>query len=77
MTDGIYNEGGTPVPAAETAEGRGHRIHTITFSIGADQEIMQEVALIGNGLHIHADDSSDLAEAFRTIAQTLSVAIIE
>ena len=77
MTDGNFNEGGTPVPSANVAASRGHTIHTVTFSSGANQQIMQEVATIGSGLHLHADDASDLAEAFREIARTFSVLLIK
>ncbi len=77
MTDGNFNVGGNPTPSAILAADRGHRIHTITFSSGANQAIMQEVASIGNGIHIHADDAGDLADAFRDIAKTLSVVLIK
>ncbi len=77
MTDGNFNVGGTPIPSANLAAGRNHAIHTITFSSGANQNIMRQVADIGGGLHIHADGAGDLAEAFREIARTLSVVLIE
>jgi hypothetical protein len=38
---------------------------------------MQDVARIGGGLHFHADDADDLEEAFREIARTLSVLLVE
>jgi len=77
MTDGNYNVGGTPMPSAINAAERGHTIHTITFSEGANQEIMQRVAEVGKGRHIHADNGDDLAEAFREIARTLGVTLTE
>lgn len=77
MTDGNFNIGGTPVPSAFVAAARDQTIHTITFSAGANQPIMQQVANIGNGIHIHADDAGDLAEAFREIARTLEVVLID
>jgi len=77
MTDGNFNVGGTPIPSANVAAERGHMIHTITFSSGANQEIMREVADIGGGLHLHADSAGDLSEAFREIARALSVTLIE
>lgn len=77
MTDGNFNEGGTPVPSARLASRRGHQIHTITFSSGANQRIMRTVADIGGGDHIHADDAGDLTEAFRSIARSLSVLLVE
>ena len=77
MTDGNFNVGGTPLPSAVVAAGRGHTIHTVTFSTGANQQIMQDVAQIGGGLHFHADDAADLSTAFRNIARTLSVLLVE
>lgn len=77
MTDGNFNVGGTPIPSARVAADRGHIIHTITFSSGANQRIMRQVADIGGGLHIHADDAGDLTEAFEEIARTLSVLLVE
>lgn len=77
MTDGNFNVGGTPIPSANVAAGRGHEIHTVTFTSGADQRIMRQVADIGSGIHLHADDAADLAEAFREIARALSVTLVE
>ena len=77
MTDGNFNVGGTPVPSAQLAAGRDHTIHTITFSSGANQAIMRQVANIGGGIHLHADDAGDLSEAFREIARTLEVILID
>ena len=77
MTDGNFNEGGDPTPSARVAASRGHTIHTVTFSSGANQAIMKSVANIGNGIHIHADNAADLKQAFREIAQTFTVLLIE
>lgn len=77
MTDGNFNVGGNPTPSATRAAGRNHDIHTITFSNGANQRIMRDVADIGNGTHVHADDAGDLTEAFQEIARALSVKFIE
>ena len=77
MTDGNFNVGGNPSPSARVAAGRGHTIHTVTFSPGANQAIMQDIANIGNGDHFHADDGDDLEEAFRAIARSLPVFLAE
>ena len=77
MTDGNFNVGGTPLPSARIAAGRGQTIHAVTFSRGANQAIMRQVAQIGDGLHLHADNANDLNEAFREIARTLSVLLVE
>ena len=77
MTDGRFNEGGTPILSARLAANRGHSIHTVTFSSGANQGIMRQVANIGGGLHLHADDGGDLAAAFKEIARSLSITLVE
>lgn len=77
MTDGNFNVGGNPIPSANIAVDRGQTIHTITFSSGANQNIMRDVADLGSGIHLHADDAGDLSEAFREIARSLSVTLVE
>ena len=77
MTDGNFNVGGSPVPSANIAAANGHTIHTVTFSRGANQNIMREVARIGDGIHLHADNAADLNGAFREIARTISVVLTE
>lgn len=77
MTDGNFNVGGTPIPSANLAANRGHTIHTVTFSRGANQSIMKQVADIGAGLHFHADDATDLSAAFREIARTIAVTLTQ
>lgn len=78
MTDGNHNTGPSPEVTVATAVARGQTVHTITFSAGANQTLMQRVANATNGgIHIHADDAADLAAAFRSIARTLSVTLVE
>ena len=38
---------------------------------------MRQVANIGGGLHLHADDGGDLAAAFKEIARSLSITLVE
>jgi len=80
MTDGNHNRplnDSDPTPSANTAAGRGHMIHTVTFSSGANQTDMQGIANIGGGMHLHADDAADLTNVFRQIARSMSVLLIE
>ncbi len=78
MTDGNHNTGPSPTTTVQTAVARGQQVHTITFSSGANQQLMRQVAsATGGGIHIHADDAADLAEAFRAIARSLSVVLVE
>ena len=78
MTDGNHNRGPSPIDTVSTAVARGQQVHTITFSSGANQSLMRRVAeATDGGIHIHADDAADLGEAFREIARTLSVVLVE
>ncbi len=79
MTDGNHNTGPSPITTVSTAIARGQQVHTITFGSDADQNLMRRVSnAAGQGsLHIHADDAADLTEAFREIARSLSVVLVE
>ena len=77
MTDGRQNRGVSPDIVVQDAEAAGVTVHTITFSEGANQALMEEVADIGGGIHLHADNNEELLEAFQTIARQLQVLLIE
>lgn len=67
LTDGVYT-GWDPVPEATTAASHQITVHTITFSAGANQTDMQNVASAGGGYHYHAPDAATLNEVFRKLA---------
>ena len=77
LTDGIWNRGRDPALAAQEAANENITIHTVTFSSGANVSDMQKVAEIGGGQHYHAPDEAALRAAFREIARTLPVVIID
>jgi len=77
MTDGIQNRGISALNAADTAIERGQIVHTITFSSGANQAFMKEVAEKTGGIHFHADNEAELRDAFRKIAAELPVVLFE
>ena len=77
MTDGRWNEGIIPTDIAEDCVVENVRVHTITFSQGANKKLMEDVAEIANGVHLHADTDEQLIEVFRTIARQLLVLLIE
>lgn len=77
MTDGRHNRGIHPLTAARIAAQRGHIVHTITFSRGADQSLMRRVAQAGGGIHLHANNNAELVERFREIALQLPVVLTE
>ena len=77
MTDGNQNTGISPELIAPNAQEAGVVVHTITFSEGANEALMAQVADIGEGIHLHADNDQELIEAFETIAKQLQVLLIE
>lgn len=66
LTDGNYT-GGNPSGTAHSVANRGITIHTVTFSDGANQTAMQNVANIGGGHHFHAPDAASLNVIFRQL----------
>lgn len=75
LTDGNWTTGLDPSLCANMAAAQNITIYTLTFSEEADQAKMQEVALIGNGCHIHATSPQELSEAFKSITTTLPTLI--
>lgn len=71
FTDGHENVGDC-VAAANDIAGQNMRIHTVTLGDFANQAKMQEVAAIGAGRHLHADNAAALAAAFRELAAQVS-----
>ena len=77
MTDGRHNRGISPIAVAPRARDAGIVIHTITFSPGANQDLMSRVSETTNGIHLHAENDEELLEAFETIAKQIQVVLIE
>ena len=77
MTDGNHNRGVSPLTAANNANRAGCVVHTITFSGGANQSLMRQVAARTGGIHLHANSNAQLIEAFRKIALHLPVVLID
>lgn len=78
MTDGIHNEGVNPLVTVVNAASHNMTVHTITFSNGANQSLMLQVAqATQGGFHFHADAANDLSHVFREIAKSLAVVLIE
>lgn len=77
MTDGRQNVGVSPMVVAEECRVANVVVHTITFSDGADQDLMQAVADHTGGTHLHATSDADLLQVFRQIARQLAVILIE
>lgn len=67
MTDGNQNVGNAE-DAAELADANDIRVHTVTFSVDANQTLMKSVASRARGRHIHANTPEELRDAFRELA---------
>ena len=77
MTDGNHNTGVNPLVIADDAVKDNITVHTITFSSGANQNLMKQVAEKTGGIHLHADTDAELVDVFRTIALQLPILFTE
>ncbi|WP_162273925.1 vWA domain-containing protein [Mariniblastus fucicola] len=77
MTDGNQNRGINPTAVAQEAKRLGIIVHTITFSSGANETLMKNVANTTGGIHVHANTDQELLDAFNEIANTIQVLTIE
>ena len=79
LTDGQNNAGGEVILEEVDRILADHNvvIHTVTFSPGADQTTMTQVAARGGGKHFHANDTSELVAIFEEIANNLPTLITE
>ncbi|MCA9212362.1 MAG: VWA domain-containing protein [Planctomycetales bacterium] len=78
LTDGINNQLPEPLGVTQGLVGTYNvTIHTVTFSHEADTSTMAAVAHAGGGKHYHAEDTAELAEIFREIANNLPTIITE
>ncbi|MBX3440078.1 MAG: VWA domain-containing protein [Planctomycetaceae bacterium] len=67
LTDGNYTAD-NPIPYAAAAANAGIIVHAVTFSDGANQEDMRELASVGGGSFYHAPDAETLEAVFRRLA---------
>jgi Mg-chelatase subunit ChlD len=77
MTDGNHNTGINPVDAVPTPISRNQIVDTITFSDDANESLMSEVATLAGGTHIHAQDDQQLIDAFREMARSVEMQLID
>ena len=77
MTDGNHNTGADPLTIVPDAIASNIIVHTITFSSGANQGLMQQVAEATGGSHLHANTNEELIEVFREIALQVPVVLID
>ena len=77
MTDGQWNQGRSPVLAAQDAAAQGVVVHVVTFLPAANQPDMDQVAAVTGGMHYHADNKAALIAAFQTLARSIPAVLTE
>lgn len=76
FTDGMWNFGRHPVLAALDAKNAGVTVHTVTM-LTTFQPDVQDVALTTGGMSFTTNNEIQLREAFREIAKSLQVVMLE
>ncbi len=77
FSDGLYTDSIDPRTVISDLKSNHITVHTISLSSQADQALMRELAEQTGGTHVHADSSTDLRRAFRTIAESLPAVLIQ
>jgi Ca-activated chloride channel homolog len=77
FSDGLYTDSTDPRTVISDLKANDITVHTISLSSQADQALMRELAEQTGGTHVHADSSTDLRRAFRTIAESLPTILIQ
>ncbi|XZE20179.1 vWA domain-containing protein [Pirellulaceae bacterium SH449] len=76
FTDGMWNDGRHPRLAAQDAKAAGIIVHTVSM-LTQQQADLQEVAQITGGTAYTTNNEEELRAAFREIAKSLQVVMIE
>jgi Ca-activated chloride channel homolog len=76
LTDGMWNDGRHPLAAGADARDAGVTVHTVTM-LTAFQPDIQQLAQMTGGLSYTTSNETQLRAAFREIAKSLQVVMIE
>lgn len=76
LTDGQWNAGRDPVDAARDAADQELTIHTVSMN-GGSEYTCREVARITGGSYHSASNPEQLREAFRDLARSLPITLVE
>lgn len=76
FTDGMWNAGRSPILAAQDARNAGVIVHTVSVITGAQPDL-QQVASITGGMSFTTQNETQLRAAFREIAASLQIVMIE
>jgi Ca-activated chloride channel homolog len=78
LTDGENNANPDPVAVVQgMSDTYNITVHAVTFTTGADQTRMQQVAAAGGGKHFHSNDTVGLVQIFEEIANNLPTILTE
>jgi Ca-activated chloride channel family protein len=76
LTDGMWNDGRHPLVAGAAARNAGVTVHTVTMLTAFQQDIRQLAEMTG-GMSFTTINEEQLRQAFREVARSLQVVMIE
>lgn len=76
MTDGLWNDGRSPIEAAKDARDAGIIVHTVTMMTAYQPEIAA-IAEITGGKYYRTTNAQELANAFQELARSLPIVLVE
>ena len=76
LTDGQWNAGRDPVDAARDAADQKLTVHSVSMN-GGSEFTCREIARITGGSYYTASNSKQLREAFRELARSLPITLVE
>jgi Mg-chelatase subunit ChlD len=76
MTDGQWNDGRDPIAAGKDARDAGVIVHTVSMLTKRQPEL-EQIALMTGGRHYATQNEKELIEAFREIARSLPIVLIQ
>lgn len=76
MTDGQWNDGRNPVDAAKDARDAGIIVHTVSMMTGYHPD-MAAIAEITGGKYYRTTNAQQLSDAFRELARSLPIVLVE
>lgn len=76
MTDGQWNDGRNPIDAAKDARDAGIVVHTVSMLTGYHPD-MAAIAEITGGKYYRTTNALELTDAFRELARSLPIVLVE
>lgn len=76
MTDGQWNDGRNPIDAAKDARDAGIVVHTVSMLTGYHPD-MAAIAEMTGGKYYRTSNAQELSDAFRELARSLPIVLVE